>query len=74
MTTDENTANEPAATYSGSKKITISSSFEEAENSQLQYWAGLTPEQRFADFYELINRFYKFNAPDWPSKKIIIDL
>jgi CRISPR-associated endonuclease Csn1 len=74
MNTNESIANEPAITYSGSKKITISSSFEQDENSQLNYWAGLTPEQRFADFYELMSRFYTFVKPDWSTKKIIIDL
>lgn len=60
--------------YSGSKKISFSNSMEVVENAQLQYWAGLTPEQRFEGFYELMNRFYKFIKPDWPTKKIIIDL
>lgn len=65
---------EPAAIYSTSKKITFSNSYEEAENTQLSYWSSLTPEQRFAGFYELMNRFYHFDKPDWPTKKIIIDL
>jgi CRISPR-associated endonuclease Csn1 len=61
-------------TYSISKKITVTDSFEEAEESQIRYWAGLSPEQCFCDFHELMNRFYSFNRPDWKGKKIIIDL
>jgi hypothetical protein len=66
--------NEPSIPYSGSKKISFSNSFTEAEESQIRYWAGLTPEQRFADFYELMNRFYSFSNPAWSTKKITIDL
>lgn len=73
MSEEENKLNEPEGEYSGSKKITISNSFDEASDAQLRYWAGLTPEQRFADFYELMNRFYRFTKPDWAGKKIIID-
>lgn len=64
---------EPQVTYSGSKMISVSNSFEEAEDSQIHYWAGLSPEQRFSDFHDLMNRFYSFNKPDWKGKKIIID-
>lgn len=59
---------------SSSEKVSVSNSFEESEISQIQYWARLTPEQRFADFYELMNRFYTLNKPDWTTKKINIDL
>ena len=69
-----NKVSEPEETYSGSKKITVSHSLEDAENSQLQYWAGLTPEQRFEDFYKLMARFYNFKKPDWTKMKIVIDL
>jgi hypothetical protein len=65
--------NESSAKYSSSKKITISQSFGAAEDSRLKYWAGLTPEQRFADFDALMSRFFTFNAPIWLSKKIILD-
>ncbi len=65
---------EPQIAYSGSKNITISNSSEEAESYQIGYWSGLSPEQRFSDFFELMNRFYNFNKPDWSIKKIIIDL
>lgn len=71
---NSNIVKEPSKAYAPSRAITISNSFEDAENSQLNYWAGLTPEQRFADFYELMNRFYKFTKPDWSVKKITIDL
>lgn len=60
-------------TYLISKKITISNSFEDAEEAQLRYWTGLTPEQRFEGFYELMNPFYNFAKPNWAGKKIIID-
>lgn len=74
VNTNASTVNESTVTYSGSKKVTISKSLEDAENFQLDYLAGLTPEQRFRDFYELMNRFYSFLKPNWPTKKIIIDL
>ena len=59
--------------YPISKKITISNSFEDADEAQLRYWAKLTPEQRFEGFYELMSRFYNFTKPNWAGKKIIID-
>lgn len=68
------TVNEPPAAYNASKNITISNTFEESENSQLDYWAGLSPEQRFAGFYELMQRFYTFDKPVWSTKRIIIDV
>jgi len=71
---DLNKINEPQAPYSGQKKITFSNSFEEAEDSQIRYWAGLSPEQRFSDFYELMDRFYSFSKPDWKTMKIVFDL
>ncbi|HRE68846.1 MAG TPA: hypothetical protein PLM56_18360 [Cyclobacteriaceae bacterium] len=71
---EKNKINEPVVSYSGSKKITTPNSFEAAEDFKIWYWAGLTPEQRFADFYELMSRFYSFGKPDWSRKKIIIDL
>lgn len=55
------------------KKITISKSFDEAEDKQLQYWANLSTEERFNDFYELMHRFYNFSNHTWVGKKIIID-
>lgn len=64
---------EPLVAYSGSKKISFSNTFEEAEESQIRYWAGLSPEQRFSDFLELMIRFYSFGKPNWVGKKIIID-
>jgi len=70
----DNTAKEPGTSYATTKKITIFQSPEDAENSQLDYWAKLTPEQRFERFLELMNRFYKFVKPDWSTKKIILDL
>jgi hypothetical protein len=69
-----NPAEEPAAPYTSTKKITISKSPDDVENSQLNYWAKLTPEKRFERFLELMNRFYKFVKPDWSTKKIILDL
>lgn len=71
---DNNVVKESSTIYSPSKKITISDSFEDAANSQMNYWSGLTPEQRFYDFYNLMNRFYSFNKPDWSTKKIIFNL
>jgi hypothetical protein len=68
-----NKLDEPDLTYTGSKKISFSDSFDAAEDKQIRYWAGQSPEQRFSGFYELMNRFYKFDKPDWRSKKIIID-
>ncbi len=68
--------NEPAAEYvsAGVKhRITFYKSFEEAEEAQHRYFAGLTPEQCFADFHALMHRFYKFEQPDWSKKKIVID-
>ncbi|HOY30969.1 MAG TPA: HNH endonuclease domain-containing protein [Bacteroidales bacterium] len=71
---NNNSTEEPSAQYTSPKKITVSQSPEDAENSQLDYWAKLTPEQRFEKFLELMNRFYKFVKPDWSTKKIILDL
>ncbi|HUM65548.1 MAG TPA: hypothetical protein PLV32_06885, partial [Chitinophagaceae bacterium] len=68
----KSTVNEPLVARHFPRKITISNSFEESENSQLSYWAGLTPEQRFADFFELMNRFYTFLKPNWKTRKIVI--
>jgi len=70
----DNTAKEPGTSYATTKKITVFQSPEDAENSQLDYWAKLTPEERFERFLELMNRFYKFVKPDWSTKKIILDL
>jgi len=70
----DNTAKEPGTSYATTKKITIFQSPEDAENSQLDYLAKLTPEERFERFLELMNRFYKFVKPDWSTKKIILDL
>ncbi|MBX2901776.1 MAG: type II CRISPR RNA-guided endonuclease Cas9 [Cyclobacteriaceae bacterium] len=68
------TVSEPTVPYSGSKKIIAGLSPDDSENTQLKYWAGLTPQQRFAGFYELMTRFYTFLKPDWSTKKITIDL
>jgi CRISPR-associated endonuclease Csn1 len=65
---------ESRVAYSGSKQIQISDQLEDSENSQLTYWAGLSPKQRFENFLELMNRFYEFSTPDWKTKKISIDL
>jgi CRISPR-associated endonuclease Csn1 len=65
---------EPRVAYSGSKQIQISGQLDDSESSQLTYWAGLSPKQRFEDFLELMNRFYEFSTPDWKTKKISIDL
>ena len=73
-TDKQKSVSEPPSVYEHSKKITVSNNFEEAEDSQYVYWAGLTPEQRFADFFELMCRFYTFSKPDWSAKRIIIDL
>jgi len=71
---EPNQVEEPRVAYSGSKKIEISSKLDDSETSQLTYWAGLSPSQRFEDFLELMNRFYEFSTPDWKTKKISIDL
>jgi len=55
------------------RKITCSDSLEAVQDFQIIYWAELTREQRFADFYELMSRFYSFEKPVWNSKKIVID-
>jgi hypothetical protein len=56
-----------------SKRITLSDSFETVQDSQISYWAGLKPAERFTDFYKLMSRFYDFEKPVWKSKKIVID-
>ncbi len=65
-------ANEPLSPYTSIKTIIVSNSFEEAENSQVDYWANLSPEQRFKDFYALMLRFFTFNKPDWSKYKITL--
>lgn len=68
--------NEPAAAYvreGGSKRITVSKSFEEASDKQRMYWAKLTPEEGFELYYELMCRFFEFKKPDWSKRKIVID-
>lgn len=64
---------EGSIAYSGSKQIELNSSFENSDKMQRDYWAGLSPEQRFADFFELMGRFYTFSKPNWSNAKIIID-
>jgi hypothetical protein len=56
-----------------SKRITFSDSFEAIQNSQIAYWTGLSPAQRFEEYYKLMHRFYDFQKPDWKSCKIVID-
>jgi hypothetical protein len=68
-----NNAEEPKVTYSGSRRITFSDSFEEDRDYQVQHWAGLSPEQRFEEFYSLMTRFYSFTRPDWKAVKIVFD-
>ena len=68
-----NKVSEPDTIYSIYKKLTVSSSFDEASDAQLSYWAELTPEQRFEGFNELMNRFYNFIKPTWAGTKIIVD-
>jgi hypothetical protein len=68
--------NEPAVEYVrvvGGKQITFSKSLEEASEKQRMYWAKLTPEQGFEQFYELMSRFFVFEQPDWSKRKIVID-
>lgn len=67
--TESNKSMEPVVTYSGSKKISFSNSFEEAEESQIRYWAGLSPEKRFSDFYELMSRFYSSVNPTGQKRR-----
>lgn len=70
---NKNKFKEPPGTYSGSKKISFSDSFEKAEDEQMRYWMDKTPEERFDGFYELMCRFYEFKNPDWSKVKITID-
>jgi CRISPR-associated endonuclease Csn1 len=65
--------NDDVINYSGSRQIYIGGSSYVEEGEQWSYWASLTPEQRFADFFNLMNRFHQFSLPNWSSKKIIID-
>jgi hypothetical protein len=66
---DKNKVEEPSSSY---RKITIST-LEEQSAEQIEYWASLTPEQRFNDFYELMNRFYDFSTRGTVRPEIIID-
>ena len=57
--------NEPAAEYVAQTKlgdvfktITISS-LEEMDNDNYRHWNSLTPEERFAEHYEMISRMYR---------------
>lgn len=74
MEKEKNEINEPHLPYSGAKRIAFSDSPEAAEQEQVYFWAGLTPEQRFSHYYELMRRFYSFSAPKWSGTRIIIDL
>ncbi len=67
-------ANKSDTNNAASKKIKVSNYFEDAENSQFDYWAGLSPEQRFADFLDLMKRFYTFEKPEWSTKRINFDM
>ena len=63
-----------AKNHADSRQIIVLDSFEEFEDTQIEYWAQLNPEQRFACFHELMNRFFTFTKPDWSKSKIIRDL
>lgn len=55
------------------KKITIHTSYEDGEKSQIEHWASLTPEERFEEFYSIMGRFFEFKKPNWAEESIIID-
>lgn len=74
MSQGKNELNEPHPSYTGAKKISFSESFEEAEQEQIAYWAGLSPSERFSHYYELMNRFYSSTKPNWSGTMIIIDV
>jgi hypothetical protein len=57
-----------------SKKIIFSDSFETIQDSQIAYWAGLSPKERFAEFHKLMHRFYDLEKPDWKSCLIVIEV
>ena len=63
-----NKVEEPVVAY---KKITVST-LEEQSNLQRKYWSSLSPEERFDNFYQLMNRFYKFQTKIGSGNKIII--
>ena len=61
-------AEEPIVSY---KTITVST-LQEQKDLQRKYWASLSPEERFADFYQLMHRFYSFRQAHIAGSKIII--
>jgi len=65
---DKNKVEEPSSCY---RKITIST-LDDQSAEQIEYWASLTPAQRFNDFYELMNRFFDFKDSHLRGSKIII--
>lgn len=70
---DQNKVSDPAASYSGSRKISVFSSFMEAEEAELIFWAGLSPDERLSEFFKLMGRFYTFQRPVWRGTKIVVD-
>jgi hypothetical protein len=56
-----------------SKKRIVISALEEQSELQRRYWAGLSPEERFDVFYNLMHRFFDFKPHSWKGCKIIID-
>ena len=61
--------NEPQAEYS-KKEIHFFNSPEEMNEHQYRHWLSLTPEQRLAEHYELITRFYNYKENNSPYDKI----
>ncbi len=66
---EKDKAEDPVVSY---KSITVSS-LQEQKDLQRNYWASLTPEERFADFYKLMNKFYEFRQTMPHGSKIVID-
>jgi hypothetical protein len=55
------------------KKITIHTSVEDSEKSQIEHWSSLTPEERFDEFYAIMGRFFEFKKTNRVEEPIITD-
>jgi len=71
--TNTNQVQESQTVYSSSKKISVALSPNDSDDSELRFYASLSPEERFRHFLELISRFYTFSKTNWSTKKIILD-
>ena len=67
-------AEEPAVGYSNFSKMSIKvyHSFEQEEQAQIEYWRGLTPEQRIAQLTE-ISKYAYSDFPKYEGNRLSFD-